>query len=173
MTKFSNGNEPTSRRSPLSHRVRQATITTAAVALLSLAGSAAYATTTVVPNPVAPGGSITVTPDTTCIDNAVGGVYFWRMFDSIGAVRANTQFQSAPTTFDVPVTPGTYALVVQTGSSSNPPLTGCTTTVVVSTTPGVPLVAQRPLIAVAAITVSAAGLRVARRRRRPRVGAGI
>jgi MYXO-CTERM domain-containing protein len=145
----------------------------AAMTALSLGGIAANAATTVTPNPVSQGGTISITPDAACI-SAMAAVptpdtRFWVLMDNATNRDAfgTASYSDGTVAMNVTGPPGSwelYGLDLAGGRASFVNSCGPTQVVIARST-GVPMVAGPPMVVAGAGAVVLCGLFLIRRRR--------
>lgn len=146
--------------------VRSAIAAAGAAGLLTVGASAALATgPTITPNPVAPGGTLSITPDATCIADmaAKTGRKNWLLVEAFAG--PDTPFATPQSTMVLSsdVVPGSYKLVATAADRGVP---SCEGTVVVAVTTGVPFVEPRAMLTFGALGLGAGAVVLKRRRRR-------
>ena len=147
--------------------IRTALVAVGAAMLLTVSASAAFAAVTVSPNPVAPGGTITITPDSACVGSVTTSDQ-WVLLSSSGALVGGPVAISSGVTMLVPNTPGSYQLQVYSPGS----FAACLAGVVVATTTGTALLEPLPVAALATLCLVTGALIVRSRRRRSILPAG-
>ncbi len=150
--------------------LRTAIVTAGTAAVLTVGASAALAAgPTVTPNPVAPGGAITITAAAGCTPPSD-----WRWATSLSNSSQNpTYVPSASPAYSIaPATPGSYDVQLRRsendGSDTTRSCTGMTSLVVAATT-GVPFLDARAVVVFGALGLGAGAVAIARRRRRAQI----